>query len=162
VRTRDPFTALPPLIISRDPPATGPRTAYRCADGVLRLFGGDASASPHKNARDPLYCWDIDPDRQLAGSHRRVIFDSVQAGLPIRPASQPKIDMCKLLPPQGKAQLLVYRVIPCSLGRPYGGYTGKPSSVPIINKEEKECAGIYYSRITYRQVIKMLWEFAGE
>jgi len=161
VRTRDPFTDMPALLVSKDPPASGPRTAYRCADGVMRLFGGDASASPHKNARDPLYCWDIDPDKQLSGSQRRVLFDSVKEGLPIRKASQPKVDMCKLLPPQGRTQLIVFRVIPRSLGRPYGGYTGKPSNIPIINKEEKECAAIYYSQITYRKVMPAAWEFAG-
>jgi hypothetical protein len=59
-------------------------TVFGCADGVVRLFLATRPCRPH-GTRDPLYCWEIDPDpkREFA----RAIgarFSSVTAKLPIR------------------------------------------------------------------------------
>ena len=82
-----------------------------CADGAVRLFTGDPTVSPNKNARDPLYCWEIDPDDGFSAGKRHVIFDHVKAGLPIRRLTRPMIDMCRLLPHAGgNVQWIVHRV----------------------------------------------------
>ena len=106
-RTNDPFSKAAPAPVDLDtPPVNSPLTAYTWADGVLRLFAGDPSVSPYKIGRDPLYCWDIDPDRGFAASNRRVIFDTFEANLPIRAESGPKVDMCKPRPLTGKRSSL--------------------------------------------------------
>ena len=159
VRTGTPLPPCPRALYAKDPPAGG---CARPSSARTACCDCSAATPPPRPARTPA-------TPSTAGTSIRpttsrlptacAIFDSVQAGLPIRPASQPKVDMCKLLPPLGRTQTVVYRVIPRSLGRPYEGYSGKPSGIPIINKEEKECAGIYYSQITYREVAPPLWEF---
>lgn len=158
-RTEDPFTKAPTLGYHKDPAINAPLTAFTCADGVLRLFSGDSAVSPHRNGRDPLYCWDVQPADDFACSNRRVIFDSVQARLPIRPASVPKIDMCKLLPHHGRTQLIVHRVSTRGYNHPYTGGSGKPTGIPAINDAEKGCCAIYYARITYREEMPSLWSF---
>ena len=162
VRTRDPFSETSTPVTPGAPPSRGPLTAYTCPDGALRLFTGDGSISPHGNNRDPLYCWDIDPDRDFSSSHRRVIYDSVDAGLPIRPASSPKIDMCKLLPHYRENQYLLHRVSVRSFNHPYMGSQGLVAEIPIINQEEKASCGIYCAKITYRERYPSPWEFPQE
>jgi hypothetical protein len=159
VTTADPFAMMPRLQFTTKPAGSAPRTLFRCADGVLRLFSGDSFGSPTQNARDPLYCWDVDPDDSFALSNRRLIFDSAGAKLPIRPAAVPKIDMCKVLPPQGRTQLLVFRVSVRSYNHPYVGGSGKPNGIPVIDQEEKACCGLYCARITYGEVVPSPWEF---
>jgi len=157
----DPFAkSLPPLTSPVQPAGTSPMTAYTAADGVLRLFTGDPGISPYKNARDPLYCWEIDPDSGFTASQRRTIFDSVRAGLPIRPAAAPKIDMCKLLPHTGgRVQYLAYRVSMRAFNFPYVGGSGVVAGIPIANAEEKAACAIYYSKVHYTEAFPGLWEF---
>jgi hypothetical protein len=159
VRTDDPFSQLPRPVYPAEPGSNAPLTAFTWADGVLRVFTGDPSVSPHRNARDPLYCWDVDPDDGFTCSNRRVIFDSVKAGLPIRKAASPKIDMCKLLPPQGRTQLILFRVSVRSYNHPYTGSAGKPTGIPVINQDEKACSAVYYARVTYREELPAAWQF---
>ncbi len=160
-RTDDPFGAAPQPVFPDQPKISAPLTAYRWGDGALRLFSGDATVSPYKNGRDPLYCWDIDPDRGFAPSGRRVIFDTFEAGLPIRAESGPKVDMCKLLPAQGKTQIIAYRVSIRAFNHPYVGSTGLVKGIPLANAAEKAACAIYYSRVTYAAAAPTGWEFAG-
>jgi len=55
---------------------------------------------------------------------RRVIYDTVAAGLPIRPGTAPKVDMCKLLPHVGDTQYIVHRVSIRAFNHPYVGSDG--------------------------------------
>jgi hypothetical protein len=158
VSTDNPFAATPRPRFTTSPAGSAPRTLFLCPDGVLRLFTGDTSVSRSRNARDPLYCWDVDPGDHFALSNRRLIFDSAGAKLPIRPVAVPKIDMCKVLPPQGRTQFLVFRVSLRGYNHPYVGGSGKPNGIPIINKEEKACCGLYCARITYGAVVPPSWE----
>src|SRR5262249_47237477 len=108
VRTDDLFGRLPAPVFPGAPVSSAPLTAFTCADGLLRLFTVSAPASPSRNSRDPLYCWSIDATKRFTASERRIVFDSVKAGLRIRPTAVPKIDMCKLMPAHGRNQLLVF------------------------------------------------------
>ncbi len=158
VRTQDPFTETSTPVTPAAPQSRAPLTAYSCPDGVLRLFTGDETISPHGKSRDPLYCWDIDPDRDFTSSRRRVIYDSVDAGLPIRPVSSPKIDMCKLFPHYRETQYLLHRVSVRAFNHPY---LGSPE-IPIINEEEKASCGIHCAKITYGESFPSPWEFPQE
>jgi hypothetical protein len=155
VRTEDPFAEMPPLTHRKDPATTSPRTAYVCADGVLRLFTGDRAVSPYRQARNPLYCWDIDPNNGFTPSVRRVIFDSVKAGLPIRQETPPMIDMCKLLPHAGgRFQWILHRVQVDADNHP------RPQrSTPPINEKEKGVCGVYYAQVAYSESFPSRWEF---
>jgi hypothetical protein len=155
-RTNDPFVGETKLVAKSDPPGGGPRTLFRCGDGVLRLFMGAGGISPRKNDRDPLYCWDVDAGADFACTARHTLFDSVAAGLKIRPAATPKVDMCKLLPAVGRSQVAVYRVSVRSYNFPYRGRAG----IPAINTDEKAACGIYATRITYADEVAPEWEFA--
>ena len=159
-RTDNPFGRAPQAVFPDSPKISVPLTAYTWEDGALRLFSGDASVSPYKNGRDPLYCWDIDPDRGFAPSNRRVIFDTFEAKLPMRAEAGPKVDMCKLLPGQGKTQIIAYRVSIRAFNHPYVGSAGVISSIPLTNAEEKAACAIYYSKVTYAEALPAAWEFA--
>jgi hypothetical protein len=159
IRCEDPFREVPAMTFAREPSMGAPLTVFTCADDVLRLFGGSAAVSPHRNARDPLYMWDIDPRHDFAASNRRVIFDSVAEGLRIRPRAVPKIDMCKLLPPVGRTQMLVFRVSVRSYNFPYTSGNGVANGIPAINDDEKQACGIYAARITYSEDMRPTWSF---
>lgn len=154
-RTDDPFKTLPPLVYPKSPATDAPITAFRCADGRLRLFGGDHASSPYKRTRDPLYIWEIDPENGFACSDHRLVFDSLKAGLPLRLESWPKIDMPKLLPAEGNTQRIVHRVSVRSFNAPY---PNRPT-IPVITAEEKSACAAYSARITYDEVEPAPWEF---
>lgn len=137
IRTDDPFSnKSKPQYIGQ--PKTGvPRTLYLCNDGVLRMFSGEGISSPYKDYRNPLFCWDVDPENNFAMTNRRVVFDAIKAGFSAN--SKLMVGMCKLLPGFGNKQLLVHRVAP----RVY-----KPS----ITKEGMADCGIYHARLTYDRV----------
>jgi hypothetical protein len=147
--SEDPFRDVPAFTIAKDPATNSPLTPWGCPDGVLRLVTGD------KGRRDPLFLWDIDPADGFRASNGRVLFDSVKAGLKIRPASQPKIDMGKLLPPSGRTQLALFRVSVRSFNHPYPNR----STIPVIDADEKAACGIYAARITYAEAAPSRWEF---
>ena len=128
IRTDDPFGALPAVQYAA-PDNNAPLTAYTCADGVLRLLGGDWQASPHDNPRNPLYLWDIDPERGFAAINRREVHNSIRAGLPVPPdgpataGKSPgwwwRHDMAKLLPHAGgRVQFIVHRIVHQSMNDP--------------------------------------------
>ncbi len=148
-KTEDPFRRMPVPVHVAEPATTAPLTAFACPDGVLRLLTGD------KGRRDPLFMWDVLPGEGFRAANVRTVFDSVKAGLPIRPASQPKVDMAKLLPPQGRTQLLAFRVSIRSFNHPY---PNRPA-IPVAGGEEKAACGIYAARLTYAEAARPLWSF---
>jgi hypothetical protein len=155
LRTPDPFAPLPAPLFPAEPPTNSPLTVFRCGDGVLRLFTGDPKASPHRNGRDPLYCWEVQPEQGFACLGRRVIYDSVQAGLPLRREVSPKVDFCQLFPPHGRTQLVVHSVCTRAYNHPYENRPGIP---PLTASEKAPCA-VYYARITYQHDCPAPWEF---
>ena len=114
-------------------------------DGILRLFSGDSDASPYGDTRNPLYVWDVDPDREFAVSHRRVVFDALAAGL--GRGGDLMVGMCKLLAPHGNRQLLLHRVAP----RVYD---------PDLADADKQRCGIYYAWLHYEGRVRPRWRFA--
>lgn len=155
-RTSDPFASWSPLVLAPAPAVSAPLTSFTCADGVVRLFTGDRNISPQKYDRDPLYCWDVQVDRDFALSHRQTLFDSEQARLPMRRVVRPKIDFCELFPLHGRTQLIVHGVSTRAYNHKYEG-----TSIPPVNAEEKRASGIYHARITYRQEPPPRWQFQG-
>lgn len=164
MRTDDPFKHVPMPVDAPHPPAYAPLTIFRAADGVLRLFTPiapgpvhrmwdlDPAVSGPRGIRNPLRCWDIDP-HSFTPSNERILFDSYEFGLPIRPESNPTIDMAKLLPHAGgNEQYLLHRVRPDSLEI--------PCTNVLVNDEEKACAGIYFEKILYHESYPAVWTFA--
>jgi hypothetical protein len=147
------------LICPPVPAARGPANFFFCADGVLRCFSGDGTLSPYGNERDPLYCWDVDPDDGFRASNRRVVFDTVDAGLPIRPEAMPKVDMCKLLMPQGATQYVVHRVTMTTMLREHVHTRPEFWIFPPMNKAELASCAIYYATIEYDDVVSPPWSF---
>jgi hypothetical protein len=155
VRTADPFRELPPATIVQDPHREAPLTVFRCADGVLRMFSGDLDHSPHRQRRDPLYAWDVDP-RDFSVSRRQVVLDSVAGGL--FPADGPLrgLDFACVFPHVGgRSQLVAHRVLL------YRYRAGVVADAPAVTPEEFGRFGIYYARITYPEPQPAAWTFAS-
>lgn len=169
IRLEDPFARPPhadsPEIFQPPEPATrAPATFYLCGDGVLRCFCGAGPSSPYGLERNPLYCWEIDPDDGFRVTQRRVVFDTFEAGLPIRMEARPMLDMCKILPNQGPVQYLVHRVIATSMFREHVHTRPEFWIFPPLNRAEIASFGIYYAAITYDEVKPQPWSYpaAGE
>jgi hypothetical protein len=151
LRTSDPFKGQGEIAFPPVPNCQGGRTAYRCADGVLRVFAGDATVPPKngkpRSKRNPVYAWDIDPDRGFAASEPRVIFDAWKADIAMRPDCVPMCDMIKVMPPTGNSQVLMHRL------------TFAPNNFPPTADEIAAC-GVYYARIEYDGPEQPAWQFA--
>jgi hypothetical protein len=152
VRTPDPFA--PGADVCFTPAGSGvPVTAYRCADGVPRLFTGDARISPYGQGRNPMYCWDINVD-DFSLANRHVVFDPVIAK--ILPGEIPQnlcVDFCKCLPhPGGKEQTLVFRVKTFNLNHQRG------RTKPMTEAQMGVC-GVHYATVHYREDHPPTWEF---
>jgi len=160
-RTNDLF-GLPPRMVYPTDVGTqrAPLTAYVCADGVLRLFTGDPTISkdPRHHGRNPLYCWEIDPDRGFAASNRRKILDTFEAGIPITPEHHPIVDMAKLLPHAGgRTQLLVHRVRSVGMRVAQADMGGPPRQ---LTADDFDATAIYWAKINYTEEFPGLWTFA--
>ncbi len=155
----DPFAEPGPTVYPVEPGVRSPVSLYNGPDGVVRYFAGEGSVTPYKNERDPLYCWNIDPSNGFACSHRRIIYDTVEAGLPIRREAMPKVDMCKLLPHSGgNVQYLLHRVSVSSMFHEHIHGKPLPWVFPPVNEDEKNCSGIYYAKITYKESYPAPWD----
>ena len=156
-RTDDLFGAHPPCaaIEMTHPNSHSPHTAHLCPDGVVRLLVGDHTVSPHRNARDPLYLWDVDPDHGFRLTRRQTVFDSVAAGLSIRKEAIPRVDYGNLLPHTGgRVQHLVHRVRTKVVDLP--DKTGT-----VVNLSEKAVHGIYHARLVYDHEFPGIWQFGS-
>ena len=165
IALEDPFAPLsdgnlPPEPIRPPEPATqAPATFYLCGDGVLRCFCGEGPSSPYGTERNPLYCWDIDPNDGFHAKNRRVIFDTFGADLPIRQYARPSLDMCKLLPCQGPEQYLVHRVIATSMFHEHTHTRPEFWVFPPLNEAEIGSFGIYCATFTYDEVTPLPWSY---
>lgn len=150
-RTDDLFKPLPEPIYPGAPLNKSPGGAFRCPDGAMRLFTNDGTISPYGNDRDPIYCWDIDPDNGFTPAPARVVFDAIKAGVAVRPESWTRADMPNLLPhPGGREQILTCRARARRRKFPY---------TRLIN-QEKQASGVYHCRVVYNQEMPATWTFA--
>jgi len=130
LRASDPFAETPAPIFPEAPQCNSPLTAFVCGDGVLRAFTGDATQSPHRNARDPCTVGTSTSRRASPGTNRHEIFDSVKTGLPIRKEVVPKIDFCELFPRRTTARSW------SSTGVSTRGYTS-PIEIVMISGDQR-------------------------
>jgi len=160
-RTSDLFGRPPTMIVPDDVRTLRcPLTAYRCADGVVRLFTGDPTAGtdPRHHNRNPLFCWDIDPDRGFRASRRRKILDSFEAGIKITRDQNPIVDLCKLLPHAGgRSQVLLHRVRTCAMRVPQPDYSARAR---LLTADDFDATAIYHARIHYAEDLPGAWAFA--
>jgi hypothetical protein len=152
IRTDDPFKRLPDPHFPGTPFSKSPCSAFRCPDGVIRVFTNDMTLSPYRDDRNPLYCWDVDPDDGFKTSNPRVVFDAMKAGLPVREESWPRIDMPNLFPHAGgKEQIIAYRA----------RLRQRKSPHTRLVDEEKRRTGAYHGRICYSEEFPGAWEFGS-
>jgi hypothetical protein len=157
-RTDDPFNDSPQAVLTDSIKNDGPFTMSVCADGIIRIFGGDKTVSPYEMARCPLYCWDINPENKYTAENRKVLFDVIESGLPFPKENLPVTDMCKLLPHAGgHEQYALYRVRSQSINVEKKHPAG--FIIPSATQEEKDASGIYYAKITYDAEYPAAWVF---
>jgi hypothetical protein len=128
-----------------------PRMSFACGDGVLRLFC-NAPDPDYKisggDSRAVLGCWDVDPESlRLHGS--RVLLDSRKMAWGF---NDPVVDMAKLCPPQGRRQLLLFRVIDRS-------FIAKTNATPNIKAEAFAMSGIHALELTLPRPAAPEWTF---
>jgi len=157
-RVNDPFGETPRIVYPSEPVVRAPLTAYACPDGVIRLFTGCPEVSPYKGFRNPLYCWEIDPDAGFTATNCRVILDTYEAGIKISKEHNPIVDMPKLLPHVGGGrQCFVHRVRSAALlnnDPAYGGFH------PLTDDDFASTA-IYHADLVYGESYPGCWEFWG-
>jgi hypothetical protein len=150
-RSPNPFQILPSPTLSTSPAINAPICVYACPDGVVRLFTGDKDLSPYGNGRNPLYCWDVNP-QTLEIDNPTEIFDCVRTGT-LPQETIPRAEMCKLLPYDGGGkQVLVWRVRTKNVGVPYG-------SLPPVTEKMKRAHGLYYAVVHYDRDYPGPWKF---
>jgi hypothetical protein len=152
-RIDDPFTDVPAPILPLQPRTTSPITMFQCADGALRLITNDPNISPYGHQRDPLYIWDVDPDRQFTAGEPQVLFYKRGAGIAIREEAGIAVDQGKFLPHTGGCtQTVVHRVRPVA--------TNDPKKLgAAVAEADKEPAGMYYATVRYAESYPGMWAF---
>lgn len=158
LRTDDPFRKGQTLTVADEPATNAPLTMYRCADGRIRLLTGSAAVSPYKASRDPLYMWEIDVENAFRPASPVVVFDSRAEKVPVRPETQPKVDMGKILPAVAGRHYLVHRFSVRSYNQPYKGANGTISGIPAISGSEKEACAVYYATLDCDSAIPSPWD----
>jgi hypothetical protein len=153
VRTDDPFGKMPALTIVQSPHREAPMTLFACADGALRMFSGDYANSPYHQRRDPLYVWDVDA-RDFSVSNRRVVFDSVKAGVFPDDDVPRGAGFAHLMPHAGGDVGYVAHRVLCFRYR-----AGVLPNQPALTNEQLSKFGIYYSKIVYDRPYAAAWRF---
>ncbi len=169
-KKEDPFDGKPAtrvLAAPREgqPIVRGPVTAYRAADGKIRVFSGHEDSSPYHNRRNPLYGWEAEDSGEMTLSRQQLIKDALFPDLGIRSNAEPIIDMAKLLPHcGGSSQYLVFRLHVGSLNyeriRKNVLSTDPAHRLPAITEAERMACGIYVARIDYGRDLPGEWDFA--
>jgi hypothetical protein len=150
-RTDDLFGPWTEPIYPGSPLSKSPCSAFRCPDGVVRVFTNDSSISPYQDDRNPLYSWEVDPDHGFKTSDVRVVFDAQTQGMMIRPESWPRVDMPNLFPhPGGREQILSCRARVRRRKFPY----------TRIIEQEKAVSANYHCRVVYDRDYPATWQFA--
>ncbi|MFA6290761.1 MAG: hypothetical protein WC637_03210 [Victivallales bacterium] len=127
-------------------PRQGPRHAYLCADGTLRLFGNESAL--RVPSRNPLFSWDVN-ERDFSLANRRTVLDAQAEGLPF---SKPYVDFCKLSPIRDNRQYLIFRCI--------NSQTVRGASEAVMpSGQELAASGIHYAEIKYEGDFPDTWSF---
>jgi hypothetical protein len=143
-RTNDPFAGWGDPTYTAIPSSYCPKPVHLCEDGVLRVFSGHLGGRNTK--RNPLFCWDIDPDDGFAATNRRTILD-------LRDSIRfPMVGFAKLSPVKNNRQILTMRVSSMSQRQPTEKY-------PALTEDELGACGAYYSVITYDPPVPDTWQF---
>ena len=144
-RTSDPFAEWGEPTYTKIPSSYCPKPVHLCADGVLRVFSGHLGGGTTK--RNPLFCWDIDPENEFSASNQRTALDMKGK------IAYPMVGFAKLSPVVNNRQILTVRVSSMSQRQPTDKY-------PALTREELEHCGAYYSVITYDPPVPDTWQFA--
>lgn len=147
-RTKDPFAGFGKPTYASTPSSYCPRTAYLMPDGKLRIFSGDFAQSPHRQKRDPLFCWDVNP-RDFTVSNPRTILDGRQhLGMQL-----PMIGFAKLSPVHNNRQILTFRVT--TLNHRFESTKG-----PAVTAHDLAQSGAHYAVVRYPQgTVSNPWRF---
>lgn len=153
-RMCDPFAPWQAAVYA-NPATWGPRTAFRCADDVVRIFSGSIAESPYGEKRNPLFCWDVNTS-DFSLSNRQAVFDFYERGFytqgdeRLADSQGPMAGFTKICPHQGRKQLLTHRVTKAGGAADYGSTT---------NAAELERFGSYMSEFTYDKEPAPAWQF---
>jgi hypothetical protein len=153
IRTADPFRDMPAPVVVQDPNRQGPVTAYRCADGVVRIFSGDFTHSPYGQRRDPLYCWDVNPG-DFSVANRRVIFDSVAFGAFADDKTPRSTCFAYLYAHTGGATQAVANRVMCFRYRP-----GVDQDAPPVTPAQFAAFGIHCGRMRFDRAYPATWRY---
>ena len=117
-------------------------------DGVLRIFSGDFVQSPHRQKRDPLFCWDVNPD-DFSVSNVRTILDARRTlGMEL-----PMVGFAKLPPVHNNRQLLTFRVTTQN-----HRHATERFPEPVTEEELAVC-GAHYCEVIYEDDVVEMWRF---
>lgn len=143
------------------------RSAYVCSDGVLRIFGGRNEISPFGSARNPVYCWDVDPDTYALGNCRTVLSSS-DIALTERLKGATELDTdtelaASVALPEKNVKLRMF-LSPPFQNRQIATTMVKPviAGPPDAEVEAREKFGVHYWYVTYDQDIEDAWQFAAQ
>ena len=139
------------LTFPETPKCAAARSAYVCADGVVRIFGGDPFVAPPRNQprskRNPIYAWDIAVDHGFRASPPRMICNAFTTAPGLRPESVPMVDMVKALPATGGcSQTLLHR------------FNFAPATFPLTETEFAAC-GVYSAQMEFEDGAPAAWLF---
>ncbi|MDA7920599.1 hypothetical protein N9B73_02485 [Verrucomicrobiales bacterium] len=101
-RTSDPFAGFGESTYTKVPSSYCPKPSHLCPDGVLRVMSGHLGGGNTK--RNPLFCWDVDPENGFAVSNERMLLD-VKGEIRF-----PMVGFTKLSPVVNNRQIMTYRV----------------------------------------------------
>jgi hypothetical protein len=158
LRVHDPFADTSEVVVPPDVHSShAPLSTYRCPDGGMRLCTGDRSISPWQSSRDPIFIWDIDPDRGFAASNRMKIYSPREDGCTVPHEHQPLADMVKLLPHAGgREQTLIHRVRTCAMAVKQADY---PSRIRPLTDGDFHGTAIYRAAVDYGEDQPPVWRF---
>ena len=143
-RTSDPFADWGEPTYTAIPSSYCPKPVHLCPDGVLRVFSGHIGGGTTK--RNPLFCWDIDPDNDFAASNRRTLLD-VRGKIRF-----PMVGFAKLSPVKDNRQLLTIRVTSMQQRQ-------QTEKFPALTRDELKHCGAYSSVLTYDPPVPDTWTF---
>ncbi len=148
-RTKDPFAGFGEPHYAPTPSSYCPRTSWLMPDGKLRIFSGDFAASPHRQKRDPLFCWDVNP-QNFSVSNVRTILDGRQTlGMEL-----PMIGFAKLSPVHNNRQILTFRVTTLN-------HRFATERWPAVTAHDLAQSGAHYCVIRYARTVPDSWRFAS-
>lgn len=151
-RTADLFAGFNQPVLM--PCGSGPRTSFVCRDGVLRLFGHDDNNPYHAatgDYRNPLYCWDVDPET-FQYANRQAVIDSRREGLAF---DSPMMDHALLFPAQGNRQLIACR----GITNQQTHYMEPGPNRPPLSPLEHSQSGSHYAELIYDKNCQHQWDF---